>query len=294
MSGNARTRRYSAHVSLTKGKYRLTGMELDFVSLVAAGDDPLAQVVISKAAAPDDKRTDEGGGSPTLSTNDLTEENKVGDTINKSDLAPEVVAYIDGLENEVDTLSSQVEKAETDIAAKDEEITDLRGTLAKSAPKDDEASDEITKSLLAKADPAVRALIEKTQADLKAASEIAKAEREARLEKEFLSKAEALPMLSEDKVKMAAVLRAAADSLTPEHAETLNTVLKAANEQIAKSNLFSSFGVGGGESTISKSVTAKVDEIRKGNPALTVEQATVMVYEQNPDLAQAAFAGEDA
>jgi chromosome segregation ATPase len=263
------------------------------VSLVAAGDDPLAQVVISKAAAPDDKRTEADAGASTLSSTDLTEETAVA-TINKSDLAPEVVAYIDGLEAEVDTLSSQVEKAEQDIETLKAEHEETKGLLAKSSPTDDAAQEEITKSLLAKADPAVRALIEKQQADLKRTEAIAKAEREARLEREYVAKAEALPMLAEDKAKMAGVLRAAADALTPEQNETLTTVLKAANEQIAKSNLFGTFGVGGGESTISKSVTAKVEDLRKADPSLTVEQATVKVYEQNPDLAQAAFAGEDA
>lgn len=293
MTGNAPTRQYPAHVSQTKGKYRLSNMELDFVSLVAAGDDPLAQVVISKAA-PTDKRTDGGAGSPTLSPNKTTEENKVGDTIDKTDLAPEVVAYIDGLEAEVDTLSSQVEKSDADIEALKSDVEDLRGTLAKSAPKDDEAAEEISKALLAKADPAVRALIEKQQADLKRTEEIAKQEREARLEREYIAKAEALPMLSEEKATLAGVLRAAAEALTPEQNETLTTVLKAANEQIAKSNLFDSFGRGGGETTISKSISAKVDEVMKADPTLTREQAEVKVYEQNPDLAEAAFNGKDA
>ena len=283
-------------MGITKGKYRLSDMELDFVSLVAAGDDPMAHVVISKAApedAPEDKRTESGDGTHTLSDNTLTEEKAVATTINKSDLDPEVVAYIDGLEAEVDTLSTQVEKGEQDIETLKTEVEDLKGTLAKSAPRDEDAQEEITKALLAKADPAVRALIEKQQADLKAASDIAKAEREARLEKEYLSKAESLPMLTEDKAKMASALRAIAENLTNEQAETVTTVLKAANEQIAKGNLFAQFGSGGGETTISKSVKAKAEELRKADPDLTIEQATAKVYEQEPELAMAAFNGEE-
>ena len=288
MTANAPTRRYPSRVGVTKGKYRLSDMELDFVSLVAAGDDPMAHVVISKAA-PEDKRTESVEGTPTLSDKNLPKETAVA-TINKSDLDPEVVAYIDGLEAEVDTLSKDAE----DIDALKAEIEDLKGTLAKSAPKDEEAQEEITKALLAKADPAVRALIEKQQADLKAASEIAKAEREARLEREYIAKAEALPMLTEDKTKMATALRAIAENLAPEQAETVTTVLKAANEQIAKSNLFSSFGTGGGETTISKSVKAQAEALMKADPNLTYEQAEVKVYEQNPDLAMSALNGEDA
>lgn len=272
-------------------------MELDFVSLVAAGDDPLAKVVIAKAAPPEKRGTQRSDAS-TLASTDPTEENM--GTINKSDLDPEVVAYIDGLETENDTLSAQVEKAEGDLAAKDAEIADLKDTLSKSTPKDAESEEEITKSLLAKADPAIRALIEKQQADLKRTEDIAKAEREARLEKEFISKAEAMPMLSadtgeEDGTKaFAGLLRRAADALSPADNAALEKMLKAANEQIAKGNLFGTFGRDGAETTISKSVKAHVEEIVKANPSITREQAEVMVYEQHPELAEAALNGEVA
>lgn len=207
-------------------------------------------------------------------------------TINKSDLDPEVLEYVEALEADNDDLQTQVEKAEA-------EITDLRTTLSKSAPKDDEAQEEINKALLAKADPAVRALIEKQQADLKAASDIAKAEREERLTREYIAKAEALPMLSEDKTTLASVLRAAAEALTPEQNETLTKVLSSANEHISQGNIFKSFGTGGGETTVSKSVRSKAEDIRKVNPDLTIEQAEALVYEQNPDLYAQALSEEN-
>lgn len=254
-------------MSGTKGKYRLSDMTLDFVSLVAAGDDGMAQVVLSKAAPTDD-----------------SQEEHMGEQIAKDDLAPEVVAYIDSLEAEVDTLAEQVEKAE-------ERETELRDTLSKMAPKDEAAQEEINKSLLAKADPALRALIEKQQADLKATEEIAKAEREQRLTREYISKAEALPMLSESKDDLAGLLRRVADSLPAEDVTKWETILKAANEQIAQGNLFASYGTGGGDTTVSKSVEAKADEIMKADSSLTKEQAMVKVYEQNPDLYTAAQEG---
>lgn len=266
-------------------------MELDFVSLVAAGDDPMAQVLIAKAAP--DKSTEPETVPPTISRNDPPKETHVA-TINKSDLDPEVVAYIDGLETEVETLGAQVEKAEADLTAKDDEITSLNETLSKSSPKDDEAAEEISKALLAKADPAVRALIEKQQADLKQVQAVAKAEREARLEREFVSKAEALPMIAEDKSALAGLLRRISDAMSAEDTAEVEKMLGTANEQIAKGNLFSEFGNSGAETTISKSVKAKADELRKADPTLTEAQAEVLVYEQNPDMAEAAFNGKDA
>lgn len=251
------------------GKFRLSDMKLDFVSLVAAGDDPMAQVVIAKAApeVPDDPEV------------------RMTEKVSKDDLDPTVVAYIDSLESEVEDLTKAAEE-------KDGEIADLKGTLSKMAPKDDEAAEEINKALLAKADPAVRALIEKQQADLKAQAEIAKAEREARLEREYVSKAESLPMLTEDKSDLGGLLRRLADALPEEDVKKWDTILKAANEQIAKGSLFDTFGTGGQPTTVSKSVEAQAQEIMKADPNLTFEQAQAKVYETNPALFAQAMKGE--
>lgn len=295
-------------------RFRLSDMSLDFVSLVAAGDDPMAQVVIAKAlpegkdmyasggtgapcatkgckgkrgkgkkmCAECNKSVEKGPTPSTLPINDLPEGNQMPD-IKKDDLDPEVLAYVEGLETEVTTLSAQVEKAVADLSEKDDRI-------AKMQPTDPEAAE---KEMLAKADPALRAYIKKNNAAVADAQAIAKAERDARLDREFLSKAEALPMISEDKTKIAGLLRSIADSLGTERAAEVEGVLKAANEQIAKGNLFASFGTGGGETTISKSVDAKADEILKAEPTLTREQAIAKAYDENPALLQQAMTGQE-
>lgn len=250
-------------------------MELDFVSLVAAGDDPLAQVVIAKT----DKNAEHGRPSSTLPSNDDPED-RMGE-INKADLAPEVVAYIEGLESEVDLLSEQVEKSESELEAKDGQITDLTTRLSKSAPVDQEAA---RKEMLEKADPALRAYLVEQDQKVAKAEEIAKAEREARLTREFISKAESLPMITEDKAALATLLRSIHDALKPEESAAVEKMLAAANEQIAKGNLFSTFGTGGGDTTVSKSVEAKAEEIRKADPSLTREQAIAKAYNDDPDL----------
>jgi plasmid stabilization system protein ParE len=260
---------------VTSPLFRLSDMELDFVSLVAAGDDPEARVVIAKA----DKSTEHGLPSSTLPINKPPEDHV--ETINKSDLDPEVVAYIEGLESEVDDLSGKVEKAEQDLAARDEQITTLTEKVSKSVPNDPDAA---RKEMLEKADPALRAYLEEQDAKVSKAEEIAKAERDARLEREFVSKAEALPMISENKQDLAGLLRRISDALTPEDAEKVEKTLAAANEQIAKGNLFGTMGRGGGETTISKSVEGKAAELRKADPTLTQEQAIAQVYNDDPDL----------
>lgn len=99
------------------GRFRLSDMEFDFVSLVLAGDDPMARVVIAKAEP--HKSGDAGPPASTLpiSKNDLLED-QMPQSISKDGLAPEVVTYIDGLEAENDVLAAQVEKSETDMTAR--------------------------------------------------------------------------------------------------------------------------------------------------------------------------------
>lgn len=254
-------------------------MALDFVSLVPAGDDGLAQVVISKTA-PDDDHQEE-----LMGTEDKT--------ISKDDLDPEVVEYIDSLEEEVETLSKQVEKSEQDLTAKDEELAAKDEQIAKMRPADEEAEDEISKALLEKADPAVKALIEKQQADLKRVEEVAKAERDARLEREFISKAESMPMLNTDKTALGGLLRRISDALSDEDAAEVEKILKAANAQITESNIFKSFGVGGADTTVSANVEAKAEEIRKANPDLTKEQAIAKAYEEDPALLREAMTNKE-
>lgn len=238
------------------------------------------------------------GTSSTLPPNDASEETMAAEnenqTITKDDLDPEVVAYIEGLENTVDELTEGLEKAEKTVEETNVKVTELQGQIEKMVPKDDETSAEINKSLLEKADPALRALIEKSQKEAQEATEIAKAEREQRLQKEFISKAESLPMISESKDDLATVLRKAYDLGGEEYGKQVESLLTAANTQIAKGNLFSIRGSGGGQTTLTGNVTSAVEAIMKADPTLSKEQAEVRAYEQNPNLFDEALSAQEA
>lgn len=365
-------------------KFRLSNMELDFISLVVAGDDPMAQVVIAKAAPEDDlspeeweeveKRADHKssvhrgldrspkenwvdkvGGLPSyieriakhlhsdrgmsishaiaaaitvcrkwaaggdgvksdtqakaakalaeweakkkkarlskedmsgyleiersiLSTNKSSREGilqpQKNDQIKKDDLPDEVVAYIEALEEALDARDAKVTKMEQDI----EELK-----KAKPVEKADPNLDPF-EAALAKADPGVAEILKAQKAQIEEAQAIAKAERDARLTATYIAKAETLPMISENKAELAQLLRSAADKLTTDEMAKIETILKAANAQIAKGNLFAEMGNSGAETTISKSVEAQAAELRKITPSLTIEQAISQVYESNPDL----------
>lgn len=250
-------------------------MVLDFVSLVPAGDDPMASVVISKIA-------------PTTEP----QESPMGD-ISKDDLPDEVVEYIEGLETEVETLTKQAETDAATITARDASLAEKDEQIAKMAPKDDEAAEAISKSALEKMDPGTRSIIEKMQADSKAQAEQIKKAADAEAERVALSKAEAMPMIAEDRSALGGLLRRLSDALTPEDSAEVEKILKSANEQIAQGNLFASLGTGGGEVTMSASVEKAAEAITKADPSLTKEQAIAKAYETNPDLLREAMTNQE-
>lgn len=200
--------------------------------------------------------------------------------IKKEDLPAEVVEYIDSLEAHADTLEADLEAATTQVDTLTKERDDL---VAKGAVSDIEKGDADLTAILAKADPAVAAIITKQAADLKTATEaIAKAADE-RTTTTMVAKAAALPMISETPTELGEVLKTAY-GVSDEFGTQVEGLLKAANTQIAQGNLFASFGKSGAEVTVSTSVDAAAAELRKGDPSLTREQAITKAYEQNPAL----------
>lgn len=213
--------------------------------------------------------------SNTLTLNKSSREgtlSDMNDQIKKEDLPDEVVAYIETLEDELDARDERLQKAEQDIEA------------LKNKPVEKAAPSDPFEAAISKATPELQEILKAQKAQIEEAQAIAKAERDARLTAAYIAKAEALPMISTDRADLASLLRSAADKLAPEEMAKMEQLLKAANAQIAKGNLFTEMGRSGAETTISKSVEAKAEELRKANPNLTIEQATDLVFQANPDL----------
>jgi hypothetical protein len=232
---------------------------------------PEGQEVEQENAEPEDDSVDDMlvDESDLVTSNDSPPREDAmpqGNVIKKEDLSPEVVTYIEALEAEVDELTKAVEEGLED------------------GPEDSESDGEDgEQEALAKADPVLRGIIEKANARAEQAETIAKAERDSRVQREMLVKAEALTHVSANTEDLAKTL-GSLHATDPVLAGQIETLLGAANTQIAKGALFSELGRGGGETTISKSVESAVEEIRKGNPKITKEQAIAQVYEQNPAL----------
>jgi chromosome segregation ATPase len=207
----------------------------------------------------------------------------------------ETRAALEKTEGERDELKSQLEKAQADSeehkAALEKAQTDLNALTAKvSELTKDETVEEIDKSDLP---PAVRERLEKAEADAQALAERlekaeknAASERDERLSKEFVTKAEAFKALPVKATEFGAVLKSASEKLSKDEYEHLEGVLKAADEQIAAGDLFKEQGRGGTsmQDGALAEATEKAQELRKADSTLSAEQALDRVFQNDRAL----------
>lgn len=232
---------------------RLLVDTLRSVGLVKDGDDPEAKVMLFKSATPtpDDKGM-----------------------ISKDELPPSGP-----------TMAKETAVAELDLAAIEDEgvrtavserIAKLEADLVAATASEEPTEVDVVKE----ASPEVQALL-KAQADelAEAREEIAK-EREARLDREAIAKAEALPMVG-DHDQLVGILKAA----TPALSEQLVEFLGALNERLEMSNLFKQVGVtDSADADPIDRRDAFVKEYRKDNPEANVITARRAFWQAFPEL----------
>lgn len=121
-----------------------------------------------------------------------------------------------------------------DVERLEKELADQKEKFEKEQKEQKEKLEKENKALLEK--------LGTTEAIAKAALEHAEIEKNARVEKEFISVAkENYPFLG-DANKMGIVLKAVSEKLTKEQSEYITEILKSANEKISKSPLLKEFG----------------------------------------------------
>lgn len=125
------------------------------------------------------------------------------------------------------------------------------------------------------------------EAQVSEAVSIAKAERDLRIDEEYVAKAKDLAALPAKPTDLGPVLRSIDEKLPKEQAEELNRLLKAADEQVRSSRLFTEIG-GAGGSVVGGDVVEKIEsaatELRKADPNLSPEAAFVKAVDLNPTL----------
>lgn len=197
-------------------------------------------------------------------------------------LDDDVQEYITKLEDlalelkvDVETLTDQIEKIELEISEDDGDGED----------KEKEAE------LLKSADPSVvtlvktlEAQVQSAQAEATSAQEIAKAERNARLERDFIEKAGSFENLPGSTEELGQLLKALAEVLDEKTFAQAVTILEGADAAIAKAAPWAELG-----STVAPEAgSGKLDELTKAhkeaNPDLTYEQAMDAVLVANPEV----------
>lgn len=276
---------------MKKTANRLTDMEFDEVSLVTRPANQLSKVVLFKSDTNADsedempeveiEETTEEVVEETTTEEEVVEKGKkmkpkmnTEDEMSEEDMAEdeaempmkkgkmkkddeveipsEVLEYIEALENANSELLSAIEKMEADIAEEEAKV-----------------EEEILKS----ADPRLVEIVKAAEERATAAEAIAKAERDYRLEREFVAKAHELNHLPVTAEEFGIVLKNAADGLSESDFDALWQVLTAANSNIEKSGIFSEVG-------------KSVDDNTTGSPMALVEKAAVLLMKDNPNLSK--------
>lgn len=182
--------------------------------------------------------------------------------------------------DQMSDLDAKIEEADGEVRAYIEALEDRVVAVEESVTKADGEEEDILKS----AAPEVVELVKRAQAEAAEATALAKAERETRLRREFLSKAEGMKHLSEEPQQLADLLYEISDR-DPELASRVEDVLAKAEAGIASGDLFKSLG---SDAAFAPSVEAKIETVakalREADPALTAEQARARAFTTNPDL----------
>ena len=250
---------------------RLTDMEFDEISLVTRPANQLSKVVLYKSGdiempeAEDevfdlDDTLDKGGYKKD--DDDESETDRIVDEdeailrlkeskkkVKKDEEVESMLNYIEALESANETLMAKLDEA-------------------------GEESFEEYDHILKGADPEIVELFKAAEERAAVAEEIAKAERENRLQREFIEKAATYDSLPVETATFGIVLKDASESMDADTYDALTTVLAAANEAISQGGLMSEIGV-------TKSFDA-------GSGMGRIEQVASVLQSENTDLTREA------
>ena len=181
------------------------------------------------------------------------------------EIPAEVFEYIESLESANAELMESIEKMQNE---KDSEIA--------------QQEEEILKS----ADPRLVQIVKAAEERAIAAETIAKAERDFRLEREFVSKAQELGSLPLNADSFGMILKSAADVLTTEQYDAIWQVLSAANAQISAGGIFGEVGKSATSeaSTSLSAIEQAAARLRQEDSSLSKEQAIAKAVSADASL----------
>lgn len=245
----------------------LRKLSITRVDLVPRGDNPDAHIALAKAH-PEETPT----VPPTLPADLAALDQATFDGVlaflkEASEQAAAALPYLE---------AHRTEKAEADAAVT--KLTKERDEAVAKANGED-APTPIDKSALS---PELLAIVEKAEAD---SAEVAALRKERRTE-QFTTVAKNLPRVHGKPEELGAILEAAEAELPAATYKELERILVAADERIAKGDLFSETGGPGGPGAAEAKtkVDTLADELMKSDGDLTRPEAVTKVLEQHPEL----------
>jgi hypothetical protein len=264
---------------------RLTDMEFDEISLVTRPANQLSKVVLYKSGDMDmaeaedevfdfDDTVDKGGykkGHPK----DESEEDRIVDE-------DEAILRLKESKKNMKKDDGEIESMLNYIEALESANESLIGKLEESEEGQVSEYDHILKG----ADPEIVELFKAAEERAAVAEEIAKAERENRLQREFIEKAATYDSLPVESGTFGIVLKDAAESMDADTYDALTTVLAAANEAISQGGLLNEIGVT--KSFDAESGMGRIEQVasvlQAENADLTREAAIAKAVTDDPSL----------
>lgn len=202
-------------------------------------------------------------------------------------LPDEVIQYIQALEQALADAKGQGQTPSDNQEDKDVDTTfgkNLEDASAEELTFLQELSknleDEDTREAINKALESVSKLQERAEA----AEEIAKSEREHRLNQEWIAKARSYANLPVSADEFGPVLKKLDEALDEDEMGLVTKVLSTANETVADLRVFDEIGKRGENVEVISKLDAKAEEIRKSDDGLSMEQARERALEADPKL----------
>jgi hypothetical protein len=225
---------------------------------------PKMEIEVSEEDDMEDDMEDEE--SPMKKKNENRRRMRKEDESEEIEIPTEVFEYIEALESANEELMASIEKMQADIDAENAQV-----------------EEEIFKS----ADPRLVEIIKAAEERATAAESIAKAERDFRLEREFVSKASELDALPVKADEFGLLLKSVADVLTEKQYDAIWQVLTAANAGIAKSAMFGEVGKSSAPSDNDgpmNIIEKAASRLMNDEPNLTKEQAIAKAVAADANL----------
>jgi hypothetical protein len=279
---------------MNKTANRLTDMEFDEVSLVNRPANQLSKVLLFKSDTVSEDEMPEVEVEEVVTEEVSSEELSVEESIEKGKgkkkkMPPQMEGDVEDAADAADMAEEDDSYMKKGKMKKDDEVeipaevfeyieslesanAELMDSIEKMQNEKNAELAQQEEEILKSADPRLVQIVKAAEERAIAAETIAKAERDFRLEREFVSKAQELGSLPLNADSFGMILKSAADVLTTEQYDAIWQVLSAANAQISAGGIFGEVG----KSTVSATDT----------PMSAIEQAAARLRQEDSSLSK--------